>query len=138
MSINWSKVKSGTIYVLGLAGVVIGAIPQVDVPDGVHTALVAVGGVILAIEQYLQGQLQIAAVNNAAHEALVQAETHSVYIGAGVLIPDEVRKMVFALEPIKLPDIEVPMPVVEKPVAARQVPVKRTPAKRPARRGGAH
>lgn len=62
MSIDWNSVKSVVIYVLGLAAVVIGAVPAVDVPSGVHAALVAIGGAIVAVERYLQGQIAVAKV----------------------------------------------------------------------------
>jgi uncharacterized membrane-anchored protein len=56
---NLEQIKSITIYVLGLAAVIIGAIPAVSEPVAVHTALVAVGAVIVALERYLQGQVEI-------------------------------------------------------------------------------
>ena len=55
MTLNLTAAKSIAIYVLGLASVIIGALPAVGVPNSVHAALVAVGGVILAVERYLQG-----------------------------------------------------------------------------------
>ena len=63
---NLATIKSATIYILGLAAVVIGAIPAVSLPTSVHAVLVAVGGVIVAVERYLQGQIAIAAAA-AAH-----------------------------------------------------------------------
>lgn len=54
-TLNLTQVKSVVIYVLGLASVVIGAIPQVGVPIAVHSVLIAVGGGIIAVERYLQG-----------------------------------------------------------------------------------
>jgi hypothetical protein len=53
--VNLNQIKSIAIYVMGLASVVIGAIPQTGLPAAVHAALVSVGGVIVAIERYLQG-----------------------------------------------------------------------------------
>ena len=38
-----------------LASVVIGALPAVAVSNSVHAALVAIGGVVIAVERYLQG-----------------------------------------------------------------------------------
>ena len=62
---NLTKIKSVVIYVLGLASVVIGAIPAVSEPVAVHTALVVAGAVIIAVERYLQGQTVIAAAKAA-------------------------------------------------------------------------
>lgn len=59
---NLSQIKSISIYVLGLAAVVIGAIPAIGVSAGVHATLVAIGGAIVAVERYLQGQTAIAAL----------------------------------------------------------------------------
>ena len=60
MKVTLASAKSVAIYVLGLAAVIIGALPQTDLPAGVHATLVAVGGVIVAVERYLQGQLTLA------------------------------------------------------------------------------
>jgi hypothetical protein len=65
MKFNANQVKSVAIYGLGLAAVVIGAIPQVDVPTGAHAALIAVGGVVVAVERYLQGLPQVVAAKTA-------------------------------------------------------------------------
>jgi hypothetical protein len=56
---NLEQVKSVTIYVLGLAAVIIGAIPAVTESVAVHTALVAAGAVVVAVERYLQGQVEV-------------------------------------------------------------------------------
>ena len=55
MTLNLTNIKSIAIYVLGLASVVIGALPAVAVSNSVHAALVAIGGVVIAVERYLQG-----------------------------------------------------------------------------------
>lgn len=57
---NIDQIKSIVIYVLGLAAVIIGAIPAVSLPTSVHATLVAVGGVIVAVERYLQGSIALA------------------------------------------------------------------------------
>ena len=54
MKLTLASTKSVAVYVLGLAAVIIGAIPAVSVPTGVHAALVSVGGVIVAVERYIQ------------------------------------------------------------------------------------
>jgi hypothetical protein len=61
MTVTLTSIKSVAIYVLGLASVVIGAIPQVGISNAVHTVLVAVGGVIVAVERYLQGSATVVA-----------------------------------------------------------------------------
>ena len=55
MTLNLTNIKSIAIYGLGLASVVIGALPAVAVSNSVHAALVAIGGVVIAVERYLQG-----------------------------------------------------------------------------------
>lgn len=49
-----AKARSLVIYLLGLAAVIIGALPQIGVSPGVHATLVAIGGVIVAVERFVQ------------------------------------------------------------------------------------
>ena len=59
MTLNLTSIKSMVIYVLGLASVIIGAIPAITEPASVHALLVAIGGVVVAVERYLQGQVAL-------------------------------------------------------------------------------
>lgn len=52
---NWEQIKSGAVYALGLGGAIVGAITPIPMSTGVHVVLVAAGGVIVAVERYVQG-----------------------------------------------------------------------------------
>jgi hypothetical protein len=56
---TWESAKSIAIYLLGLAGVILGAIPAFSVSISVHATLVAVGGILVAVERFLQGQVAL-------------------------------------------------------------------------------